>query len=206
MAVTRDIYCDFTNGRLVQSNVSATPVLFPKVFHQDNLRLVIHPLEVDPSRAPNLGPFAQIDPTGMSLKVGIFDSTGDTTLALQSTWTVDGNTLVGTLNCNTAEMTAEIGSADSITGILEFEFTDSDGNKITIQQDTLTIEREYIVSATPDPIPNETFLPEAASLAMFLLKEGTAGEGRIWVSPDGTKKVFQYLDNNGVMQYAPVII
>lgn len=203
MAVTRDIYADFTEGRLVRSSKDSGYVNFPSPFHEDNLRLVIHPLEFDPSRTPNLGPFAEIDPSGMALTVSIFKSDA-TLLASQGSWAVSGNTLVGTLNCNTAAMQTAFASSSttSIPALIEFEFSDADG-KVTVQQ-AITISREYITSGTPAPIPSETYLTESASLSLFVAKAGAAGEGFTLTSPDGTKTIYCYCDNDGVLRSDPV--
>ena len=198
----RDIYCDFTNGYFVQSNKSAQRVTFPSPYHEDNLRLVIHPLEVEPSNTPAQGPFSELDPTGWGLTVKIFNSTGATVLASQTSWTVVGNTLVGSLNCNTVAMAAAIGSSSSIAGIVEFEFTDTNG-KITIQGN-ITILHEWIIAGSPAAIENETYLTESASIGKFVAKVGEAGEVKYWTSPDGTKTVIQYLGDDGVMKFDPV--
>ena len=198
MAVTRDIYCNFTDGRLVRSNKDATYVTLPAPFHEYNLRLIIHPLEVDPSRALNLGPFAELDPDGWALNLSIFNSSGSSVLAQQTSWTAEGNTLVGSLNCNTANMVTAMTGVNSIQAVLEFEFTDANG-KITIQQ-SITINREYITSGTPAPLENESYLTESASRAIFVAKQGAAGEGLYLTSPDGTKVIFCYCDDNGVFR------
>ena len=201
MAVTRDIYANITDGTLVKSTRENTAVRFPNPYHQDNLSLVIHPVEIDTSRTPNQGPFAEISATGLSLKVKIFKADGTTVLASQETFTADGNTLVGALNLNTAAMSTAITAAagDITTAIVEFEFTYTDSTSVTIQQRNLTIYKECITTGSPVAIENETYLTEAASRSIFVKRVGEPGEGQYFTSPDGTKQVFQWLDNNGVL-------
>ena len=200
MAVTRDIYVNFTEQKLVKSSRENTVVRFPAPYHQDNLSLVIHPLEIDTSRTPNQGPFAEISGTGLSLVVKIFASDGTTVLASQTSFTASGNTLVGTLDLNTGAMATAIASGDITNAILEFEFEYTDGSTLTVQQRDFIIYEEFIIAGSPVAIPNETYLTENASLSLFVKKVGAAGEGFYLTSPDGTKTIYCYVDNNGVLK------
>jgi hypothetical protein len=207
VAVQRDIYCNFTDGRFVQSNKSAQAVSFQSAFHQDNLRLVIHPLEVEPSNAPSAGPFTELDPTGWSVVVKIFKASDGTELAAQNTWTVDGNTLVGSINLNTVAMSTAVGSSSSLSCIVEFEFQDASGNKLTVggyQHGIFTVYKELITSGTPANLASETYLTETASRSQFVPKVGAAGEGFYLTSPDGTKTGFIYWGDDGSLKSEPV--
>lgn len=200
--VQRDIYADFTNGAFVQSNLNAQRVSLPPCFHQDTLRLIVHPLEFDPSRAANLGPYAEITPTGMALIVSIFTTTG-TLLASQNTFAVVGDTLVGAINLNTAAMATAFATVDSITAVIEFEFSDADGS-ITIQSRTLTINREYIVVGAPTITPPDEYYTKAEIDALFVRFSGNpAGNSIELTSPDGTKAVELKCKDDGSFDAEP---
>lgn len=204
-AVKRDIYCDFTSGLLVQSTRNNTPALFPSPFHQDNIRLTVHPLEFAPTNNPTQGPFAEIDTTGMSLTVKLLKSDG-TVLASQSSWTVeDETTLVGNLDCNTANMATEFpalpSAITSLTGcIIEFEFSDADG-KVTVQQGGITIKREYIIAGSPSALPLPSYYTQAEINALFVRFSGNpAGASITLVSPDGNNEAVLRVDDEGEFQ------
>jgi hypothetical protein len=206
VAVQRDIYCNLSGGDFVQSNKSAQRVSFPSFFHQDNLRLVVHPLELEPSNTPAQGPFSEIDPLGWSLVVKIFTTAG-VELAAQNTWTVTGNTLVASIDCNTVPMGTAVSGVPSISAYIEFEFQDADGNKITMgghQFGAVTIYRELITSGTPANLASETYLTEAASRAQFVAKVGAPGEGNYYTSEDGLTTLFVYAGNDGELKITSV--
>jgi hypothetical protein len=196
--VKRDIYCDLTNQVFVVSDKTYQPVKVAPVFHQQNLRLHVYLLEIDPTRAANVGPFVDVDPTGVSLAVKVFTSTG-TVLASQTSFTVVDGALVGNLNLNTAEMATAFASSSTTlisNAVIEFEITDADGS-ITIQRTDFEIKREYITSGSPVATPPDEYYTKAEIDAVFVRFSGNpAGYGIELLSPDGTKtNTLQTLDS-----------
>jgi hypothetical protein len=206
VAVQRDIYFSLSTGDFVQSNKSAQRVSFPSFCHQDNLRLILHPLSLEPSNTPAQGPFSEEATSGWSVVAKVFTSAG-VEIAAQSSWTSDGNTLVGTIDCNTGAMTTAIGVATSISGYIEFELQDSSGYKITIgghQFGAVTIYRELITSGTPANLASETYLTESASRSQFVPKVGSAGEGFYLTSADGLTTLYVYAGDDGELKATSV--
>jgi hypothetical protein len=185
----RDIYCDLNASAFVQSQKSSQGARVAGFFHQDKITLSLHALELDPTRAPNSGPYSELDPTGWSAAVKIFNSSG-TVLASQTSWTVSGTALVGSLDLNTANMATEFASSavTSVqTAIFEVELTDGTGAKFTFQ-DTVTIKREYIVVGSPSALPLPSYYTKDEINALFVRFSGNPDGATITLT-NGAKEV-----------------
>jgi hypothetical protein len=169
----RDIFCDLSKSAFVASQNSPQLASIAGCFHQDKLTLAIWPLEADATRAANSGPYTQLDPTGWSAQVKVF-STAGTVLASQTSWTVSGNTLTGSLDLNTANMATEFASSATtyITAIFEVELTDGSGAKFTFQTRSFEIKREYITAGSPTALPLASYPTWDEVLAMFVRFSG----------------------------------
>jgi len=198
-AVKRDFFADFTNGRLVASpRDSAELSSFPVFYHQDAPWLTIKALEIDPDINPTEGIYSTVDPTGISLSLKVFDSTGATVLASQTSWSASGNAFVAQLNLNTVPMAAAFssGSTTQISTIWEFEFQDADG-KITIQRTGVAIKREYIVAGSPTALPLDEYPTKNEMLQLCVQWVNAAGKGITFTSQDGTKQLTIGCNNDG---------
>lgn len=204
-------FCNLSSGQFVAGRLDKTPTFEPfgRLYDQNNLNLVIYPLEINPSARVGFDPYTQLSVSGVSLSAYIFDSTGTTVLASQTVFTADAaaGTLSGTLNLNTAAM---VNYAPTVTGkdvIIEFRFVTSIGT-ITVSTPRpgdgtgtpAKVYKQFNVSGSPVAVANETYLSENQTRALFVLREGLAGQSFTLLSADGTQKILCYCDNDGVFR------
>lgn len=201
------VFCDLTRGVFCagrQSNVISNDP-FGKIYHQNNLNLVVYPLEANPDARVGLDPFTQVSASGLSLSAYVYDSTGATVLASQSSFTADtaANTLAASLNLNTAAMIAYATSLTQNQIIVEFRFTNSNG-EITVatnrQSPYANVLKQLNTSASTPVTPGETYPTTNEMNSRCLLRDNGAGVGYTLMSPDGSRKVIIYLDNDGVVR------
>jgi hypothetical protein len=190
----RDIFLDLSRSAFILNQRDANLSKIATCFHQDKLTLSLHPLEIDATRTPVQGPFAELDPTGWSASVKVFKTSDGTVLASQTSWTVSGNTLNGSLDLNTANMALEFPASPlttkTITAIFEVEITDGNGAKFTFQDTAFVINREYIVAGSPTALPLTSYYTAAEMDQLFVkFANNPAGATISLKSPDGTKTV-----------------
>jgi hypothetical protein len=204
------VFCDLTRGVFVAGRKDKTPTNDPfgKIYHQNNLNLVVYPLELNPDASLATGdPFTQVSVSGLALSIYVYDSAGSASvLASSSSFTGDtpSNTLSGALNLNTANMTTWATSLTSNDIIIEFRFTNASG-ELTVATNRSSpfakVLKQLNTSASSPVTPNETYLTENGTKALCALREMEAGGSILWQSPDGSKKTLQWLDNNGQMHF-----
>jgi hypothetical protein len=169
------VYADLTNRLLVASSkgVSQKPLASP--FHQDKLYLSIQPLEINPSGALTSDPYTTLDGAGFSLSVLVTTTTGTTLAGPQTSWAVDGQAKIGSIDLNTAAMVTAFtsGSTLYVDAYIYFQFDDGSNRKVTIKSD-LRILRSYLTSGTPSELPLETYLTRDECLALFVKWSGNA--------------------------------
>jgi len=135
----------------------------------------------------------------MSLVASIYSSDGATVLATGSSFTADtsAGTLTGNVDCNTAPMASYV-TAATASVIIEFRFTGANGSRTV--RTTGTIQKQYNYSGSPTAIPDVTYVTTGEMNARALLRDNGAGVGTIFTSPDGTKRGYIYLSNNGTLE------
>lgn len=202
------VFCDLTRGVfcLGRKDKSATNDPFGKIYHQNNLNLVVYPLELNPDASlASSDPFTQVSASGLSLSAYVYDSTGATVLASQSSFAADttANTLAASLNLNTAAMIAYATSLTQNQIIVEFRFSNSNG-EITVatnrQSPYANVLKQLNTSASSPVTPGETYPTTNEMNSRCLLRDNGAGVGYTLMSPDGSRKVLIYLDNDGVVR------
>jgi hypothetical protein len=205
------VFCDVTRGRfcLGRKDKSITNDPFGVIYHQNNLNLVVYPLELNPAATLSTGdPFTQVSTSGLSLSAYVYDSSGNV-LASQSSFTADSaaNTLSAALNLNTGPMASY---ATSLTGkdiIIEFRFSNASG-EITVatnrQSPFASVLKQLNTSASSPATVGETYPTTNEMNSRCVLRDGVAGEIKKWVSPDGSRQCLQYWGNDGVMHFDPI--
>lgn len=206
------IFADLSSGyfRAGRNSLQATRQPLGQAFSRNELLLRVYPLELNPSAALGSDPYSLVSVSGLSLVAAVLDPSDGTVLATNSTWTEDtsNNTLTGKLDLDTSEMSTFVGSNKSVLVDIEFRFSNSTLGEKTVSakgsgtSGAQTIWKQFNVTGSPTPVPNETFLTEAASKALFVNKTGLAGEGFTLKSPDGTKTILVYCDDNGTLKTA----
>lgn len=195
----RDIYCDLTNSAFVTSQLNPQRTKIAACFHQDKITIAIHPLEIDPTRPQNRGPYSELDPAGWTASVKVFNSAG-TVLASQTVWAVSGTTLTGSLDLNTAAMATEFpvipSSITTITGIFEVEITDGTGAKFTFQDTAFVINREYITAGSPSALPATSYYTKDELNALFVRFSGNPDGATITLT-NGARETILGVDSDG---------
>lgn len=205
MAVTLKFFVDLNRGRVSSSPAYLVQYAIPELIVGDTVRVQVGLVEEDTTGGP--GALNRLNVTGYSCKIaiGTEGSTPETsaTLAVIS----DGSDTIfsGTLPMNTTAVsnlfTASPGATISKT--FELEFSDGTGTQ-TIKQ-VVKLRNELITSSLVDvPAPEEAISKNEAAALYLKKSENAAGEGFILVSPDGLKKAYLYLDNNGNLEIAPI--
>ncbi len=110
----------------------------------------------------------------------------------------------GTLDLTSVALANFIAGGSAAQPYLEFALRENGVTKPLWSQ-------QVTVLAVPDQgqasgaAAQSLFATLAEVKAGFMAKYGTGADSKIWLSPDGTKAVRQYLDNNGRMQYDPIV-
>lgn len=198
-------FVDITAGGFVTGVLSQERVAMRALGQADKILWAIQFVEKLPDQG-YVKPYTVVPVTGLSLSVGI-GFVEAAPLCEQDTWTYDAtsNFVRGALDLDTASMRAAFTSGvDLIQPVLEFQITDSDGRATPIHEQ-ISVFRQILISGSPGPGPaGATYYTSNQMDGLYVKRVGKAGEGRIIVSPDGTKAVFEYLGNDGSMHYDPV--
>lgn len=203
------VFCDLSSGYFVagRNSLQRTPVPLGQFFSQNKLNLEIYPLVQNPVALLNGDPFHQVDVSGLSVVFSILDSTGATVLASQSTFTADvtRQTLTGILDCNTANMVSAVTAGDAQV-IIEVRFTDSStvSKNVRASGSSTIVRKQFNTSGSPTPSGADVYLTDKQTLALFIPRVGAAGDSFSLRSPDGTKTMLLYLDNDGTFKTTPV--
>lgn len=203
------VFCDLSRGYFIKGrydkSINNSP--FDLFFSRNTLNLEVYPLVLNPAAAYTEDPFSVVDVSGLSLVASIYDSTGATLLASQSTFSTDVNLgiLTGTLNCDTVAMGTAV-TTDPTQVLIEFRFTGSAGwsKNVRASGSTTVIRKQFNVTGTPAALAGAYYPTLDEVRAMFLERDGTAGASYTLKSADGTKRVVVYLDNSGVVREDPV--
>jgi len=213
MSATLDLYID-TQGpkdqNLVISSINKGAYVLPNFTQNDIVAVRVFPLIRKTSYPHN--PFSAVLISDYSLKfmIGSKSGTGTgTPLVTQFTWSKDlgDNFFYANVEFNTSELADAIGNSAQLTGrYLEIELTKTGGVPWTILQRTVTIDADVIKNATTSATSGLTSTSAQEVDAGYLRRDGTddTADYKIWRSPDGTRRVMQYLGNDGVMKFDPI--
>lgn len=213
MSASLDLYID-TQGpkdqNLVISAINKGPYALPNFTQNDVILTRIFPLRRNTSYPHS--PFAGVDITEYSVKFVIGSKSGTGTgspLVTQFTWSkvIAESYFYANIDFATAELATAIGSNEQLTGRwLEIELTKTGGTPWTILQRTVTIDADVIKNATLSVAAGQTPISAQDVDGSYLRRDGTGdtADFKIWVSPDGTKRMLQYLGNDGSMKQEPI--
>jgi hypothetical protein len=200
MAAVKNLWVDLQGSRFINGIRDASAFSWGPIYHNENLNLALRFLKTnqDGALADRSNPMSLVNISGAALTVKVWNSAGDTLLAQQTVWVVDGGNsiLSGALDLYTVPMIAAIGSSASITTKLEITLVLSDGT-YTIRNDSLTIYRAFNITGTPAPAPGTNWLTLEQALGIFLRQVNEAGVTLTLTSPDGTKQRVLGIDDYG---------
>ena len=151
-------------------------------------------------------PFERISIAPLSLRIGI--GTPDAAVGsgapviYQNEFTKDttANKFGGEMFFSPSAVATLLGSATTATSTIEIEVGE-DGKYTTVYQGPITIAAELIeepTTASPPP-PGDSYYTRAETNALFVKRDGGAGDVIILRSPDGSKICTLWLDNDGVL-------
>ncbi len=201
-----DLLIDLQSGEpvIAVDNPAAAPL--PPFVQGDTLNLRIFLLNRT-STYPVSTPYTLLNVAGIgALQVALGDKIGNATnyYTTQFTWTADtvNNCFTAALPMNTAAITTLIGANPSASTWLEVKYLVA-GLPTTVLEKQITIQAAVIKAGGLPPLPpgltplsaeyaNATFLPRQVQGAITL------------VSPDGTKKLALYIDNDGTFHTDPI--
>lgn len=198
------LYIDIARNVLITGgpNLNPTPAVLPALVQGDVLNLQIY--LVQPTGG--IPAYSIVNNAGLSLQVAIGDKVGNNTnyYATQFVWTADptNSFFYAAISLNTAAITALLGANPTAASTFEVKYI-AGGVPSTALEISVTINAAVIkaggVGAPPAGLTavsleycNATFLPRQVQGAIVL------------VSPDGTKKVALYVDNDGAVHQDPL--
>lgn len=198
MAATKDLFIDLggagasvdSQPRLVRGILDSSTYTLPMPYHGDRLNLAIRALARNPDSIQT-APYSYLDLSGCTLAFRIWDSTGTTILAAQTTWGIgaNNNILTAQVDLFTSAMQAAIaslGPKDTLSTILEITLTFSDG-VYTYRNNDFRIGKSLNTSGTGSTIPSGRVLTYDEAVGMFVQFFGnTSGRTITLASPDGT--------------------
>lgn len=196
------LFVDRASGTLRRGLTAASTAALPPLTQGDTVGLEISVVEDNPSGG--FGGVSLVNLGSYSLKVAIGATPlGDgsvTPFALQTSWTLNDaqNKWTGSLALNTTALNTWLGTASTKQAWFEIEIRDTaTGNYETIYGGTVTIRAQLISAGSSIPVPSDVALGTAEAAATYVRKQGEAGGSIILTSPDGTKRVQLYCDDDG---------
>lgn len=206
--IKRKLFVDVDGGQLVEGLNSPAATELPPFVQGDTIELSIYLLRRSSAYPVSLGglsPFSKINPSGLSLRVGIGTPTSavgtGSPIVYQNSWSIDSTEqcFVGTLYFTPSACATALGSATSVGLTLEIEVAES-GAYSTVLQAPVTLKAELIESTAPEVSqPQDEFYTKAQVNALFMPRAGEAGLQLVLKSPSGTKTCYIWLDNDGVL-------
>jgi len=189
--------CKLVSTSLVVGSVAALPKLF-----QGNTRF-LEITVVDPAGTLGSGTFSKVDLSASSLRVSIGSTPtgtagGPSPLALQTafTWDAFESKFTGSLALNVDAINDHIGAAAAQQAVFEINIVDA-GDRITILQEIITLVAVVDEATDTAPTPADSYLTSIESDARYVLKQFSAGDAIVFVSPDGTKRGLVYWGDDG---------
>jgi len=193
------IYLDTSkppNGSLVVSNTNASSAQAITFIEGDTDQLEIWLLK--PTATPTASQvFDILDITGYTCRVTV-GNPGDSPLPALGTPTPDTNNefFEGALALTSAEISAFVASTNETRVTLQIRVNDGVSWQ-TKFMGKVTLLKTLDDNVTAAPAPVDQYYDQVTTDGLFLKKVGPAGEGLILTSPDGSKKVFIHVDDDG---------
>lgn len=187
---------DTINRKLLPGSNSFDSFVLGTLYQEDILDLDIAALR--PTGNLFAPFFERILLNGYDLRVSI--GTPGVELAAVNSFALsdDGYRLLGQLNLNTTGINTLLATADASA---TFEVILSLGATVRHRtSQAIALKRSVYTAGSLVPPVSDSALGVLQADRTFARKEGRAGEGIILVSPDGTKKLFLYVDDDGVLQ------
>ena len=187
--VTLSLLVDVQAGKLVanQSTGGAVATDYIRLTQGDTVALVITLLKPNGNQSSNI--YDIIDPTGISLKVGVGTASSSVSAnpsIYQNSFTVVGSALVGQLAIGTSAAATILGTNKSATLDFEIEATEADGTVTTACQTSCTLYAHLIPnSVAPSPPPDERYITLNEAKALFAALIGAPGATITLTSPNG---------------------
>ena len=188
--VTLSLLVDIQTAKLVenQSTGGVVPDNYIRLTQGDTVALIITLLKPNGNQSTNK--YDVIDPTGISLKVGVGTAASNVSAnpsIYQNSFTVVGSTLVGQLAIGTSAAATILGSSKSATLDFEIEATEADGTVTTACQTSCTLYAHLIPNSTaPSPPPDERYITLNEATALFAALINANGATITLKSPSGT--------------------
>ena len=201
MAFRYTVFVNATDEQLGSSETQGVGGKLPPMTVGDTIPLKIAILTREgtvPAR------YSLVEPTGYSLKVaiGVPAATGASPLAQQTSWTVDGNYFVGKLDLTGSSLRTAVGNGTQLT--FEIELAVAGGEYQSIYQQVVNVRKEVNPTSSTTPTPAEEFYTKNESNQVFVRRSMGAGDAIVWMSADGTKRMIQYLANDGTLRQEPL--
>ncbi len=196
--VVQKLFVNIAEKRLQVSDINGGEVTLGELYKYQSLPLQVVLVEQDPDG--ELGQYERKSVSNLSLRISVNDTLDDASpLAQQASFTADSNenTLTGTLDLNTAGMTAYVGSASSVSAYLQIEFSESGGGWVVIYQQALTIKNSVTQPTTTSPSVSATYRTAEESDGIYLTPIARAGIQIGLRSPSNTKVRWLGVDDNG---------
>lgn len=198
----REIYVDLTTdpARFVVGDLSGGQSVFPPPYHQDTLGInwrFVKILGNSNSFSP-VTPYSLVDLTGAALTVKLWNITGATVLASQTSWTLDstGKILAEKIALYTANMIdamTTVAVTAYLTCILEVTLTLGDGQVYTFRDNGFRVGKSLNIPGSPVVTAADTYNTTVQSDARYVRRDGgNPGDGYYLISASG-KKIFKYL-------------
>jgi len=196
------LYLDTTGRTLVVGPAQETKQTLPRWYQGDVIPIRLWILEKNQTGGLN-SPFSYINDSALSVKIALITPDPSTpTIHASATLTYvsgDPGYYEGQITLGSAIGTL-LGAATSATCQLELEINNSGTSEIvTMARQNVTVYADGVSPGTPpaDP-PGDTYPTAGQISAMYVAKVGDAGSSIILTSPDGSKQMQLYLDNDGV--------
>lgn len=201
------LYVDVQNRRLVTSTRNSTVFVLPSFVQGDVMAVELYLLEPNTSGGLS-SPLTLLTDTTYTVKIGIVtphptSPTAHSVLTLTADPDHANNgRYYGSFPLG-AGITSLLGSATSASATFEIELS-SAGDIDTPVQVACTVKAAGISSSTPDTAAGDTYPTHAEANNTYVKKTGDAGAGFTLTSPDGTKSVYIWVDNDGVLHNDPI--
>lgn len=200
------LYVDVAGNQLVAGLTNPSVAPSPPLVQGDTLNLQVYLLARTPTYGTGVNPFTIISTAGLTLQLALGDKVGNATnyYATQFTWTTDPSNsyFTAALSLNTTPVTNLLGANASAPTTLHIEYLNA-GLPTTVLEIPVTIQAAVIKAGGTGPLPpGQTPLSAELANSIFLTRN-IVGQV-VFVSPDGTKKMALYLDNDGSFHEDPL--
>lgn len=202
----QNLYVDISSGTFVSGQADSSSAQ-PLIWNQGDTKFFnIYLLQPNSGSGTGLNPYTTINVTGLMLMldIGDRDGSGSASLTWQYTWTVindlTGSYFQGSVSLNQASINAKLDGVANYGAWLQMRIKDIAGNQSTVLQLQISLVAEVgspaVVAAPPAGL---VAISRQEALAEFVPIMGPPGQGFYLTSPDGTKKVYFNVGNDGAV-------